>query len=370
MLLHSFSDFYFYIAIFALAFFIVLVTTPSIIFTSIKHQLFDDSDLHRKNHKRNISNLGGVAIFSSFVLSVLLFSAVFNFQQAIFLMISSIILFATGLKDDVYGIGTGTKLILNIIVAAILVFLGGFKLTSFYGVFDIQEMNVLWSSLFSMLLIIFLNNAFNLIDGIDGLAGTIGVLVNMSFGLLFAFGGFNSYAFIAFAISGAICGFLYYNFSPAKIFMGDTGALIIGMVSVSLAIKFIELNRGIGVIENHFESAPAIAVGILIVPVFDSLRIFFIRIVKGRSPFKGDRNHVHHRLQSVGLSDTAIVVVLGTVNVSMIVFTFLFQQLGNFALISILIVSSMFLNAFLTYRCGKRRTRNYKIADIFRINNY
>lgn len=338
---------------------------PSIIFTSIKHQLFDDSDLYRKNHKRNISNLGGVAIFSSFMLSVLLFSTLFNFQQVVFLVISSIILFATGLKDDVYGIGTGTKLLLNIIVAGILVFLADFRLTSFYGVFNLGEINEIGGALFSMLLIIFLNNAFNLIDGIDGLAGTIGVIVNVTFGCLFAYTGHTSFAFIAFAMVGALCGFLYYNFSPAKIFMGDTGALIIGMVSVSLAIQFIELNKNFVIDSPHFSSAPAIAVSILIIPVFDSLRIFFVRIIKGRSPFKGDRNHIHHRLQSYGLSDNSIVTILSVINLSMIGFAFAFRDLGNFMLISILITVSICLNAVLTYCCGKKHNKDFKLLDIF-----
>ncbi|RYE50439.1 MAG: undecaprenyl/decaprenyl-phosphate alpha-N-acetylglucosaminyl 1-phosphate transferase, partial [Sphingobacteriales bacterium] len=208
----------YYIAIFTMAFVIVLVSTPTIMWTAIRHQLFDRSDLHRKTHKRNISNLGGVAIFCSFTLTVLLFSSIFNYQQPIFLIIGSIILFATGLKDDVYGIGSGTKLLLSIAVASILVFLGGFRLTSLYGVLNIGEINIVTGALFSILLIIFLNNAFNLIDGLDGLAGTIGIIVNLTFGIMFAYAGQTASAFIAFSLVGATAGFLYYNYAPARIF--------------------------------------------------------------------------------------------------------------------------------------------------------
>ena len=184
---------------------------------------------------------------------------------------------------------------LQMIVAIILVVLGDFRLSSLYGVFFLWEVNLLWGSLFSIILIIFVNNAFNLIDGIDGLAGTIGVITTLCFGIFFAIGNDAKelpYAFISFAMAGAIGGFLVFNYSPAKIFMGDTGALLIGLVSVIMAIKFIELNK-IGLIPDpNFYSAPAIAVAVLLIPVFDSLRIFFIRILHKKSPFTGDRNHI------------------------------------------------------------------------------
>ncbi|RZK49419.1 MAG: undecaprenyl/decaprenyl-phosphate alpha-N-acetylglucosaminyl 1-phosphate transferase, partial [Pedobacter sp.] len=164
----------FYGAIALMAFLMVLVSIPSIIFTSLKYNLFDKNDLHRKNHDLSISRLGGLAIVSSFVICILLFSAMINFKEANFLTVSCIILAALGLKDDVYGTRTSTKFILQMIVASILVFFGGFRLSSLYGVFNIGDMNLLWGGLFSIILIIFLNNAFNLIDGIDGLAAGIG----------------------------------------------------------------------------------------------------------------------------------------------------------------------------------------------------
>jgi UDP-GlcNAc:undecaprenyl-phosphate GlcNAc-1-phosphate transferase len=221
------SPSYCYIAIFILAFSIVILSIPSVIYTSLKYRLFDKNDLHRKNHKRNISRLGGLAIVGSFTISILLFSSIINFKEANFLIVSCIILSALGLKDDVYGTNTTTKFILQIVVAFILVFFGAFRLSSLYGVLGIGDMAPIWGGLFSIALIIFLNNAFNLIDGIDGLAGGIGIFASFTFGVLFALMGQIPYAFIAFALAGAIGGFLKYNWFPAKIFMGDTGALII-----------------------------------------------------------------------------------------------------------------------------------------------
>ena len=348
---------FFYIAIILMAFLIVLFSIPSVIYTSLKYHLFDHNDLHRKNHKRNISRLGGLAIVGSFTISILLFSALINFKEANFLIVSCIILTALGLKDDVHGTNTSTKFILQLVVAIILVFFGSFRLTSLYGVLNIGDMNMLWGGVFSVILIIFLNNAFNLIDGIDGLAATIGIIATFTFGVLFAFMGAMPYAFIAFALVGAIAGFLKFNWYPAKIFMGDTGALITGLICAALAIKFIELNKFTNTFTPKYFSAPAIAVSILIVPIFDSLRVFCIRILTGKSPFKGDRNHIHHRLERLGLKPNQIVWLTAGLNVAIIGCTILLQNLGNFLLIFLLIGVCVIFNTIITIRLNKNNTK-------------
>lgn len=354
----------YYIAVIGLSFALSVAGMPSIIFTAIKYRLFDRSDSHRKAHKLHISRLGGVAIFCSFAITTLLFAAMVNYKQANFLLTSSIVLFALGLKDDLYGVSAKIKFLLQLVVAVILVVLGEFRLTSLYGVFLVWEVNVFWGSLFSIVVIIFVNNAFNLIDGVDGLAGTLGVLATLSFGIFFAVANALPYAFIAFAMMGAICGFLVFNYSPAKIFMGDTGALIVGLVSVALAIKFIELNKIGSSAKLYFYSAPAIAVAVLLVPIFDSLRIFFIRMLHKKSPFRGDRNHVHHRLQRLGFSSNQIVLCLGAFSVAMIFFAVAMQRFGNFVVISILITICVAMNTIITYSIGKKGNRNYKLTDV------
>lgn len=346
---------YFYIAIFILAFSVVIISIPSVIYTSLKYGLFDKNDLYRKNHKRNISRLGGLAIVGSFTVCILLFSAIINFKEANFLIASCIILAALGLKDDVYGTNTSTKFILQIVVAFILVFFGAFRLTSLYGVLGIGDMVPIWGSFFSIALIIFLNNAFNLIDGIDGLAGGIGILTSLVFGVLFALMGQVPYACIAFALAGAIAGFLKYNWFPAKIFMGDTGALIIGLISAALAIKFIELNKFTAGSKPAFYSAPAIAVAILIVPIFDSLRVFTIRILKGGSPFKGDRNHIHHRLERLGFKPNWIVLASLAINILILMATIALQRLGNFVLIFLIIGICVIFNGLLSLSLFRKR---------------
>ncbi len=354
----------YYFAIVGLSFLLSVSGIPSIIHIALKYRLFDDAESHRKSHRLQISRLGGVAIFCSFTITILLFATTVSYQKANFLITSCIILFGLGLKDDLFGVSAGTKFFLQMIVAIILVVLGDFRLSSLYGVFFLWEVNMFWGGLFSIIVIIFVNNAFNLIDGIDGLAGTIGVIVTLSFGVFFAIGNAFPYAFIAFAMTGAIAGFLVFNYSPAKIFMGDTGALLIGLVSVILAIKFIELNK-IGDIPNpNFYSAPAIAVAVLLVPVFDSLRIFFIRILHKKSPFTGDRNHIHHRLQQLGFSTKKILITLSIFNFGMIFFAVMLQNLGNFVLITLLISVCVVFNSIITYHLGKKNNVSYELKDV------
>ncbi|WP_225871038.1 MraY family glycosyltransferase [Pedobacter frigiditerrae] len=354
----------YYIAIVGLSFLLSIAGIPSIIFTAIKYRLFDQADGYRKSHRLHISRLGGVAIFCSFTITTLLFAAMVNYKQANFLLTSCIILFALGLKDDLYGVRPSTKFLLQIVVSIILVVAGDFRLTSFYGVFFLWDVNIIGASLFSIAVIIFVNNAFNLIDGVDGLAGTLGVLATLSFGVFFAIAGAYSYAFIAFAMFGSVLGFLMFNYSPAKIFMGDTGALIIGLVAGVLAIKFIELNK-IGSKPNpYFNSAPSIAVAVLMVPIFDSLRIFFIRILHRKPPFKGDRNHVHHRLQRLGFSANKIVLTLTLFGICMIFLAVALQDIGNFSLISLLITICVLFNMVITYLIGKKDNSSYRLIDV------
>lgn len=359
-----------YIAIIVLAFLISAVCIPSIIHIAIKFRLFDRSDSHRKSHKIHISRLGGIAIFCSFTITILLFATTVNYQEANFLITSCIILFGLGLKDDLYGVNAKTKLMLQLVVATILVLLGSFRLTSWYGVFYLWEVPVFWGSLFSIIVIIFVNNAFNLIDGIDGLAGTLGAIATLCFGIFFALTDSLPYAFIAFAMFGAIGGFLIFNYTPAKIFMGDTGALIIGLVCVVLAIKFIELNKIGSKPTPYFLSAPAIAVAVLIVPIFDSLRVFIIRVIRKSSPFKGDRKHVHHRLQELGYRTNQIVAILSLFSVLMILLALVLQKFGNFTLISIIMGICVIFNSLITYRIGKKNSINYKVADIIFIDTF
>ncbi|MFC5282904.1 MraY family glycosyltransferase [Pedobacter alpinus] len=344
---YSFLDieWLYYLVVIVISILVSVSAIPSIIFVARERHLYDDLQSHRKEHDHGIPRLGGVAIFCSFTIVSLLFAKYDAVLPTNILLTSCIILFAVGLKDDLAGAGPGTKFAMQFLVGSILVLLGNVRLTSLYGVFDVFEIPLYLSISISILLIMFIVNAFNLIDGIDGLAGTIGLVVNLTFAVLFIHMGQIEMASLAFSMVGAIVGFLIYNYSPAKIFMGDTGSLLIGLVSVVLAFKFIELNKFTSnEIRPVFYSAPAIAVAILIIPLFDTFRIFSIRILKRQSPFRADRNHIHHRILRLGFSHIQTTLLLALTNLLFIYIALNLRSWGNFVLIFMFLAICIFIN--------------------------
>jgi UDP-GlcNAc:undecaprenyl-phosphate GlcNAc-1-phosphate transferase len=342
------STWFYYSLIIFIAGAISFIAMPSIIHVAKERRLYDDFHQERKNHEKEISRLGGVGIFCGFTIVSLLFAKFEAFLPTNILLTSCIILFAVGLKDDLSGTGSGTKFFMQLLVALILVALGNVRLTSLYGVLGIQEISYSQSVLISSLIIMLIINAFNLIDGIDGLAGTIGLLVNLTFAIMFIHMKQVEMATLAFSITGAIIGFLYYNYTPSRVFMGDTGSLLIGLISAVLSIKFVEFNSFNGPTRPVFISAPATAVAVLIIPLFDTIRVFLLRILKGNSPFKADRNHIHHRILRLGLTHLQTTSLLVFTNLFFIYLALTLKEWGNFALICLFFGLCVFINLLTT----------------------
>jgi UDP-N-acetylmuramyl pentapeptide phosphotransferase/UDP-N-acetylglucosamine-1-phosphate transferase len=162
---------------------------------------------------------------------------------------------------------------------------------------------------------------------VDGLAGSLGLMSSALFGIYFLDINMPSYYILAFSLCGSLLAFLIFNFQPAKIFMGDTGSLLIGTINAILAIKFINI-AGSSEVAYPVESSPAIGFTILLIPLLDTLRVFSIRIFKRRSPFSPDRNHIHHLLLDRGFSHRAITLILLTFNLGLITFVYLGRSLG------------------------------------------
>ncbi|RYF87261.1 MAG: undecaprenyl/decaprenyl-phosphate alpha-N-acetylglucosaminyl 1-phosphate transferase [Chitinophagaceae bacterium] len=192
---------------------------------------------------------------------------------------------------------------------------------------------------FTMFTIIVITNSFNLIDGVDGLAGSLGVLTTLVLGTYFYFIGEIAFGVMAFSLAGAIFSFLIYNFSPAKIFMGDTGSLLLGLVNSVLVIKFINV-AGNAPGSFALEAAPAIGFAVLIIPLFDTLRVFGLRILDRRSPFSPDRNHVHHFLLDLGFSHKKITLTCVAANIGFIALAYFTRHLGTTVVIGILLATA------------------------------
>ncbi len=328
-----------------LAFIITYISIPSIVEVARLKLLYDEPN-GRTSHDVVTPTLGGLAIFSGFVISTMIFVNMAQIPYFQYIIASVIVIFFIGLKDDIIGLSPMKKFIGQIIAAAIVIDLGGIKLMSLHGFAGIYGLDYYSSDFLSVFVIIAIVNAVNLIDGIDGLASGVGILATSTFGLWFYLEGEIQLAILAATLVGALIAFFRYNvFSKKnKLFMGDIGSLILGFMLAIFAIKFNELNR-LSTSIYSISASPAVSIGILIIPIFDTVRVFVIRIAKGKSPFKPDKNHVHHYLLELIGSHRKSTAILLLVNVFFIILSFVLRDMRILTLTTIL----FFLAAGLSY---------------------
>jgi len=307
-----------------IAYLITFFLLPLIIRIAHDNKLYDIPD-ERKTHNYPVSSLGGIAIFTGLILSLLLVSDFNNYNAELQYFIAAFfIVFILGLIDDIFILKAWKKIFGQLVVTAMLTFKGGLLITSlhgFLGIYSLTNFESIYISFFSILLLI---NSFNLLDGVDGLAGSIGLVACLLFGTFFLMNNAIPYAVLAFSICGSLLAFLVYNFPPAKIFMGDSGSTLLGLVCGVLAIKFVE---DPGLPANLNQSTPAIAFGFLLIPLLDVLRVFALRIFNQRSPLAPDRSHLHHLLQNKGLTHTEVTITLLTAELLFAGITLLIQNL-------------------------------------------
>ena len=262
---------------------------------------------HRTSHITPTPSLGGIGIFFGLiaVLPFLDFSL-----EIIALLIGSTALFIAGLWDDVYDMKSKTKFLIQIACAVGLYF-SGFAIDNLYGFLGINEISGVFSFTLTLVFIVGVTNAFNLIDGINGLAGSITLINSLIFGIIFLINNQISFALIAFALCGSILGFLKFNFNPAKIFMGDTGSLFLGLIMSAFTIKVLQADVNMGT------NIPLVA-ALIFLPVFDTLRVFSQRIMNGKSPFEADKNHLHHLVLNVSPLHHKATTILGVLHLSIL----------------------------------------------------
>lgn len=321
-----------------------MFSLPRIILIAKKKKLYDLPDNNRKIHKEVVPNLGGIGIFfSTMIISSFLINPSESSNWWHYVVASSLILFIIGLKDDILLITPLKKFMAQILATILTVVFADVRLHSLHGILGVYEMPYWLSVSFSIVGSTFIINAFNLIDGIDGLAGSIGALCAFSLGAALAFqGNFNAACF-AFGLLGGILGFLRYNRSPARIFMGDSGALFIGFSISVLSILFINSFTTHHLFAKFIHTPQGALLGalaLLFIPVFDSFRVFVTRLARGRHPFHADRTHLHHFLLDLGFSHNRIVSILLIANFLIISLALLLQDLNpNLAILGVLMFS-------------------------------
>jgi UDP-GlcNAc:undecaprenyl-phosphate/decaprenyl-phosphate GlcNAc-1-phosphate transferase len=320
----------------SVSFIITFLGIPVVIQIAEKKKLYDIPD-ERKLHTRLIASLGGIAIFGGFIVASLLsIDGQHNYEFQYFFA-AAMVIFFLGLKDDLMILSATKKFIGQIIAASILIHLGGIRLDSMYGLFGFEQVSEGFGLALSYLTIIVVINSFNLIDGVDGLAASLGILSMLIFGSYFFAVNMQAYALLSFSMAGSLIAFMIFNNHPAKIFMGDSGSLMIGLVNAILVIKFINVAHDPSV-AIPITSSVAIGFAVLIVPLLDTLRVFSVRIINGKSPFTPDRNHVHHLLLERGLGHAAVTFSCVSINIGFILLAWFGRSLGTTLLLSIMLV--------------------------------
>ncbi|TWP27610.1 undecaprenyl/decaprenyl-phosphate alpha-N-acetylglucosaminyl 1-phosphate transferase [Apibacter muscae] len=325
-------------------FFLTYISVPKIIRVSYKKNLMVTPG-QRSSHIRKTPNLGGIAIFYSIVVMASI-CAYELFTSYIFLFAAIVILFFIGLMDDILVVAPNKKFYAQIITAIMISVGSNVRIGHFFGIMGINLIPYWLSIIFTVFVFIFLINAFNLIDGIDGLASGIAILACCAF--IFTFWRLSTninYAMIVLALTiiGSLLAFLKFNFSVKyKIFMGDTGSMIVGFLLSFMAVKFLNLfllkNAEGGPMYN-LQSAPAIAMAILIIPIIDTLCVFLIRLYYRTPPFKADKNHMHHRYLKLGLTHKQVSMILVIENAFIIIVAYFLRHLN----VNILLVIILFL---------------------------
>ncbi len=309
----------------------------------------------RTSHNKPTATLGGIAIFAGFMLASMIFSPYGSILELRFITAGTLLMFFIGIKDDIFVISPFNKLAAQMIAAIILVDFAGVRLTSLHGFMGISNINYYWSLYLTIFVVIVIVNSFNLIDGIDGLAAGIGIVTASAFGLWFYFSGQYEFAYLTAALVGALIGFIRYNIwgKHNKIFMGDTGSLIVGFLIAVFAIQFNQSNI---LVEGnlHIKGSPAVSFAILIIPLYDTMRVFIARLCRKQSPFKADKGHMHHKLLELGFSHAKATLILILVNISFIVLAYFIQGFG-IIIVMVIILSLASLLSFIPIYILKKR---------------
>lgn len=324
-----------FILSFLLSFALVFAIMPSVIKIAIEKKLVAHPEA-RSSHETITPCLGGVPIFLGVLFCSLLLTPITQWESLRYILSALVIVFMIGTKDDISELSAGKKTGGLMVAIAILVTRGEVRLEGMYDLFFMSGTLPYWLSVtFSIFTLLVISNSFNLIDGIDGLAGTVGIIAMLTFGTWFFVVGMAHLGILALAAAGGLLAFLYYNISKTrKTFMGDTGALVIGMLLGLMTIEFIDVCSTADIPAAYrFENPISVAVGILIIPLFDTIRVFVTRIMRGVSPMKPDRRHIHHLLIDSNLSHVQATFTLALVNLFFISLAFLLDPLLDLHLI-------------------------------------
>ena len=278
---------------------------PAIIYLSYAKKLTKKPN-NRSSHNKLVPTMGGLAIFIGISISIALVTIIMGdkaeVSEILSLVTTTTILLFIGIKDDLMEISSRKKFLTQLVAALLLILLTGNHITNFYGLLGIHSIPRLLCIGFTVFVYILIINAYNLIDGIDGLAAGLGIVFFGFCGSYFISNSQCIDGFLSFASIGGLVAFSRYNISNTrKVFMGDTGSMVIGLILTYQIVKILSIDPSIK--DNYqINNIPVVILALLSYPLFDTLRVFIIRIKNKKSPFSADRKHIHHSLIDLGLS--------------------------------------------------------------------
>ena len=350
------------------------VVMPSVIKLAIKKRILTRGG-GRNSHEGFTPNIGGIAIFIGLLLSNLFLLGYYikaqnalgsiidvnsldKFLSYIIVTVSCIVMFIVGLSDDLTSLSSRVRFFIQLIVAFCLTYYGDIRIESLSGLFGVYEIPYILSIIFSIIVVIFIINSFNLTDGLDALATTLGFFILSSFGVLFLLSEHYYDATLCFAGVSSLFAFWFYNKPPAKIFMGDSGSLVIGVIIAYSAIQLCNFP-----IDNSGTINPVFILCILAYPSVDTIRVFLVRIFAGKSPFSADRNHIHHLLVDKDFNHAwaAFFAVMYS-----IILTFICFLIRDYVTISFFVMVSLAILFIILPMASFARSTTLKVLSFFK----
>ena len=314
---------------------------PSVIYVVKQKNLMDKPNA-RSSHKEKTPTLGGLSFFVSLIFTLFLLRPFDNDSVGINILSGVGVLFFVGLKDDLTGVNPSTKIIGQIIATLILFFGSGLKITTLNNFLGITDIPYWFSILISCAIVMAIVNSYNLIDGINGSAAMVGIVIFGAFAYVFYDAEMYFYFLLSLLSISFLLAFLRYNLSAKKrVFMGDTGSMIVGFLIAVLAIKYFSLNTEL------LESAvitPSnkvwVLLSIIFIPFFDTTRVFTTRLLRHGQPFKADRSHIHHvMIDYMKLSHSQASLLLALINLAVFVTILFFNTRISPLMLGILFIA-------------------------------
>ncbi len=358
---------------------IAWIIIPRILLISIKKKLFDEPN-ERKIHKFVVPRLGGVSFFPTILFAVccaFAFRYLFGYEvkaiiaeyilpEMLLFICGLTLLYVIGIADDLVGVRYHKKFFVQLLCAVFFP-ISGLWINNLYGLLGVYEISAWIGMPLTVLTVIFITNAINLIDGIDGLASGLSSVALIVFGYLFLLNELYTYSMIAFASLGVLIPFFYFNvFGNAKegrkIFMGDTGSLTLGYILSFLAIRYSQYNPDI---MPYTQGAVVIAFSTLLVPALDVVRVVLLRARKGKALFLPDKNHIHHKFLDMGFSPRKAMLAILFISCAFSLYNIIMVHYMN---ISLLFVTD--LVAWIGMHCWWDLVRDKKLYKLESLEEY